>query len=183
MAVSTITYSDKVTLNENSSVADINKGRAVDWNEIKTVVNNNATETSTNTTDIANLHDDIYYKSGDTFQWLQSEHSDYELYNQITVGHITGGAQNIQFTIELPKKLDEINSITLSSLAITVRTASGGYVFQDSELDLIGSSYTTRVYKRTGNILLINIERSSGSFGTNNSLVDVAVRNIIATFS
>ena len=183
MAIRNITYSNKVALNENPSVADINKVKADDMNEIKTVVNNNATETSTNTDDIANLHDDIYYKSGDTFQWLQSEHSSYEIYNQITVGHITGGAQNIQFTIALPKKLDNINSVTLSSLAITVRIAGGGYVFQDDSADLIGSSYTLRVYKRSGNILFINIERSSGSFGTNNSLVDVSIRNIIATFS
>ena len=44
MAVSTITYTDKVTLNENASVADINKCKASDMNEIKSVVNNNATE-------------------------------------------------------------------------------------------------------------------------------------------
>lgn len=55
MAVSTITYSNKVALNENQSVADINKVKADDMNEIKTVVNNNATETSKNTTDIANI--------------------------------------------------------------------------------------------------------------------------------
>lgn len=55
MAVSNITYLNKVALNENSSVADINKVKADDMNEIKTVVNNNATETSNNTTDIENL--------------------------------------------------------------------------------------------------------------------------------
>lgn len=34
-----ITYTDKVALNENSSIADINKVNASDMNEIKTVVN------------------------------------------------------------------------------------------------------------------------------------------------
>lgn len=34
-----ITYTDKVALNENSSIADINKVKASDMNEIKTVVN------------------------------------------------------------------------------------------------------------------------------------------------
>lgn len=34
-----ITYTDKVTLNTNLEIADINKGKAADFNEIKTVVN------------------------------------------------------------------------------------------------------------------------------------------------
>lgn len=61
MAVSIITYSNKVALNENQSVADINKVKADDMNEIKTVVNNNATETSKNTTDIANISGTILW--------------------------------------------------------------------------------------------------------------------------
>lgn len=43
MAVSTITYTDKVDLN-TTSVADINKVKASDLNEVKTVVNNNASD-------------------------------------------------------------------------------------------------------------------------------------------
>ena len=42
MAVSTITYADKVTLNSNPDIAAVNKCQASDMNEIKTVVNNNA---------------------------------------------------------------------------------------------------------------------------------------------
>ena len=52
MAIQTITYDDKVALNENSSVAEINKVTDDNMNEIKSVVNNNASETSTNTTNI-----------------------------------------------------------------------------------------------------------------------------------
>ena len=44
MAVQTITYTDKVALNENPSVALINKVTDDDMNEIKSVVNNNASE-------------------------------------------------------------------------------------------------------------------------------------------
>lgn len=44
MAVQTITYTDKVALNENPNVADINKVTDDDMNEIKSVVNNNANE-------------------------------------------------------------------------------------------------------------------------------------------
>ena len=39
--MSKITYSDKVTLNENPNVADVNKVKADDLNEIKNVVNAN----------------------------------------------------------------------------------------------------------------------------------------------
>ena len=42
MAINTIGYDNKVALNENPSVADINKVKAEDMNEIKTVVNANA---------------------------------------------------------------------------------------------------------------------------------------------
>lgn len=55
MAIQTITYQDKVALNQNSDIADINKCNASDLNEIKNVVNNNATETSTNSTNITNI--------------------------------------------------------------------------------------------------------------------------------
>lgn len=44
MAVQTITYDDKSFLNQNSNIADVNKCNDVDMNEIKAVVNNNATE-------------------------------------------------------------------------------------------------------------------------------------------
>lgn len=55
MAVQTITYDDKSYLNQNSDIADTNKVNDTDMNMIKSVVNNNATETSNNTTAIANL--------------------------------------------------------------------------------------------------------------------------------
>lgn len=42
MAIQTITYTDKVYLNENVDIPAINKVRDVDMNEIKSVVNNNA---------------------------------------------------------------------------------------------------------------------------------------------
>lgn len=42
-----ITYDDKVTMNENADIPAVNKGRAVDWNEIKNVVNANDDEVQT----------------------------------------------------------------------------------------------------------------------------------------
>ena len=58
-----ISYTNKSALNANSSIADINKCNATDMNEIKTVVNANATEcgnaSSLNTTDTTSLVDAI----------------------------------------------------------------------------------------------------------------------------
>lgn len=61
MAVQTITYGDKQFLNQNVDIPATNKVQDTDMNEIKSVVNNNATETNTNTNDIANiLNAEIY---------------------------------------------------------------------------------------------------------------------------
>lgn len=50
MAVQSITYGNKTQIYANNDVADANKVKADDMNEIKSVVNNNATElTNTNT--------------------------------------------------------------------------------------------------------------------------------------
>ena len=55
----TITYTNKSALNENASIADINKVKNTDMNEIKSVVNDNATEcgnaSSLNTTNKTSL--------------------------------------------------------------------------------------------------------------------------------
>lgn len=48
-----ITYTDKETLNQNLNVPDVNKVKADDMNEIKSVVNNNYTEFSNNKPNIA----------------------------------------------------------------------------------------------------------------------------------
>ena len=54
-----ISYTDKTALNVNSSVSDVNKCNAGDLNQIKTVVNANATECGNagdlNTTDKTSL--------------------------------------------------------------------------------------------------------------------------------
>ena len=49
-----ITFEDKVALNVNSDIADVNKCNATDLNEIKNVVNENDDNTITNTNNIAN---------------------------------------------------------------------------------------------------------------------------------
>lgn len=50
-----ITYEDKVALNVNSNIADVNKCNATDLNEIKNVVNTNDDNTTKNSNAIGNL--------------------------------------------------------------------------------------------------------------------------------
>lgn len=54
-----ITYTDKVALNENTAIQDINKVKAEDLNEIKTVVNTNDDETTQNTQKITTIEQNI----------------------------------------------------------------------------------------------------------------------------
>lgn len=53
--MSKITYEDKVALNVNSDIADINKVNDSDMNEIKNVVNTNDDNTTNNSNAIGNL--------------------------------------------------------------------------------------------------------------------------------
>lgn len=50
-----ITYENKVALNVNSDIADVNKCNATDLNEIKNVVNENDDNTTNNSNAIGNL--------------------------------------------------------------------------------------------------------------------------------
>lgn len=92
MAVSTITYTNKVALNENASVADINKVKAEDMNEIKSVVNNNASETSTNTNNIAiNTQDLVNLKTYSTAEkvigtYIGANNVEHTLYEKTFTG-------------------------------------------------------------------------------------------------
>jgi hypothetical protein len=55
----TINYTNKSALNENAGIADVNKCNAADMNEIKSVVNANASEcgntSDLNTTDTSSI--------------------------------------------------------------------------------------------------------------------------------
>jgi hypothetical protein len=53
--MSKITYTNKVAVNENEEIPDINKITDDDMNEIKTVVNNNDDELITTNTNITNI--------------------------------------------------------------------------------------------------------------------------------
>lgn len=89
-----ITYADKTYLNENVDVPAINKVRDVDMNEIKSVVNNNASETDTNTQNISNITGTILWTnpnptSSFSAQNITLNSSDYDMYEVLFYGSTT----------------------------------------------------------------------------------------------
>lgn len=117
MAVSNITYSNKVALNENQSVADINKVKANDMNEIKAVVNNNATETSKNTTDIANISGTILWtnpnpNSSFASQTVTLSSDNFDVYEVIYISEATGTLNSLLKTVKSVKYYDTILETT-----------------------------------------------------------------------
>lgn len=84
MAVQTITYEDKSYLNQNADIPATNKVQDTDMNEIKSVVNNNASETSSNTTNISNITGQVLWTNPNptsdfSAQTITLSSSDYDL--------------------------------------------------------------------------------------------------------
>ena len=84
MAVQTITYGDKSYLNQNADIPATNKVQDIDMNEIKSVVNNNASETSSNTTNISNITGQVLWTNPNptntfTSQSIDLQNSDFDM--------------------------------------------------------------------------------------------------------
>ena len=79
MAIQNISYGDKTDLN-TTSVPDANKIKASDLNEVKTVVNNNATELTNTQTSLGNLNT---YSTSETLigKWIDNK----DLYRKVVV--------------------------------------------------------------------------------------------------
>lgn len=159
-----ITYTDKVASNSNPGVADINKVKAEDMNEIKTVVNGNYTE----------LYNEIYYKSGDTY-------SETIL---VSSGHVTGSTATVQFSLALPKRLTNITSANITNLTARLRGISGYLNSNSSATNYVGLSGYTISSTLHGNIITIAITKSSAFTNTtNNTPVAIYLDSISISFS
>ena len=89
MAVQTITYQNKVALNENPSIADINKVTDDDMNEIKDVVNNNAAVTLQNQTQISSFESAETYSTTEVKTnsvWINNK----PIYRKVIVSTLNG---------------------------------------------------------------------------------------------
>ena len=157
--MSKINYTDKVTLNENPNVADVNKVKADDLNEIKNVVNANDDNvgdiTNLKTTDISSvvnavneLVDKVNYEISTSGNWTIKKYDNgyvemwlNEVENRTT--NIFGntpiyfGIYNFTFPITLVGVPLSINAIsraesTLTGMCIANITATDVSIFLES---------------------------------------------------
>lgn len=91
MAVQAITYEDKQYLNQNANIPATNKVQDTDMNEIKSVVNNNATELTNITGQI--LWTNSNPTSSFSPQTITLSSSDYDMYEVIYYSSITQAGQ------------------------------------------------------------------------------------------
>lgn len=138
------------------------------WVNGQTPINEN------NLNKIENEHElldtNVFYKSGDTlsFQGLMT-----------FPGMITGGSQDIIFTVPTRKSLAYINTITINNLTLSIRTPAGGYV--------VGISTDFKPYAtvlgKSDDAFIIKLSNTSGWNITNNTPLSISVENFQVTFS
>ena len=99
-----LTYANKVTLNPQTSIADINKVTADDMNEIKTVVNNNDDSTTANSTAITNLGNYSTTEVNTGKKWIDGK----DIYRQVVpIDFPTTGT-----TKDVNHNISNINEVT-----------------------------------------------------------------------
>lgn len=134
------------------------------------------TTTPINATNLNNnfneINGELYYKSGDNY------HIDAQYY---AGGVLTGSAKTIQFSIILPKRLDNISSVNINQIYLTARGING-YLL---------NSYTLSDLNTNGNLSIVAIENncisiqytSNNAFEiTNNTPVGIYLRDTILQF-
>ena len=124
--MSKITYTDKVTLNENPNVADINKVKANDLNEIKNVVNANddnvgdlADLKTTDVSSIVNAINELIGELGNNY--IKLSNGILIMWGTTDVGNISASNEK-RITINLPQ-----NYIDTNYSCIVEKKGTGAY--------------------------------------------------------
>ena len=117
------------------------------------------------------ITNNFFYKSGDSY-------SDSGLFH--AGGMITGGLSEIQTTITLPKRLDNISNISVNSYKLTTRKIEGGYLLNQAT-----SGLTVIASKVDDCHIRLSIKNSDGSTfdSTNNTPVCVSIYSLSLSFS
>ena len=169
MSINKITYTDKQQLNANSSIQDINKVKATDMNEIKSVVNDNADlqgdltnlETTEQSSIVSAINELGYFKSGDSLTF-----TDYS-----TAGFITSGKLLVSFTFGVPKSMKNV-SVSISNFKAQLRN-NNNYILGTGTAKAAPNNVS--ITKVGEYYLRINITLASASAGaTNNDACGVA---------
>lgn len=169
MSINKITYTDKQQLNANSSIQDINKVKATDMNEIKSVVNDNADlqgdlsnlETTEQGSIVGAINELGYFKSGDTLS----------ITDYTTAGFLTSGKLLVSFTFGVPKSMKNV-SVSISNFVAQLRNNNNYILGTGSEKAAPSSVAIAKIGEY---YIKINITLASASAGaTNNDACGIA---------
>ena len=115
------------------------------------------------------VEDDIFYLSGDTYG------------NSNTLylgGHITGSTKSLCTNLPVPKRLDKISTITITSYDISVRAVGGGYL-----LNRATSGLTVSAVKSDNGNIALTFDSSTAFSTTNNTPIGIAIYKLTLSFT
>ena len=129
--------------------------------------------------DLFIIGQETYYHDGDVFHITQGFFS----------GVLASSNKRIIFTVQLPKKLDLISSVTFTAMNLTVRgrtsSTNGTTTYLPAANTDYMTGYTIGLYNNTmeENTLTIEIEHSTALGGLNNSDLLIAVNDLTVVFN
>lgn len=145
----------------------------IDINAIATDLNNKADRDLLNT----DIFNELYYKVGDTIEFANYN-------NNITLGGIvTGNSTNISFTLPLPKRLNKVSNVNISTMVLNIRKVAGGYLPSSAGYEPLIDANTTISTRLFDNLLAVTITRNSAFDVTNNTPVGVSINSLSLTFT
>lgn len=108
-----------------------------------------------------NGKDTLFYQPGDTFE---------NSYYMPLSGHITSATQYVSLTLVVPKRLDNITTITCNKFNCEARGLKGYLNSKAGYVNYVNQSgYTIECYKATNNSVLIQIKKSSAWTNVDNN--------------
>lgn len=132
------------------------------------------------------LKGDVYYDILTTKTcYIESGYKmEYDKFYSNYCGHITGDRKKLVFTIPIKRWLNNINTVTISVLRGAVRKASGGYLIGDGTVvDLLSGATSSVSVNKYTNCITIALTYNNALDTNNNSVVDVQINTINATFT
>lgn len=104
---------------------------------------------------------EFFYEPGETFECD---------YDTILNGYVTSSTKNVRLAFPVPKRLDNINSITIESLNAEARCGKGYLNNQSGNVEYVGKSgYTIGAHKSNNNVVNILIIKDSAWTNVDNN--------------
>ena len=103
------------------------------------------------------IADNLFYKAGDT----------QTIGTVLVAGDVTNGAKDMRFSFVLPKRMDNITTITIDSWTGGIRVPAGGYIKTDGTN--LKTEFTCSAFKASENIVTISATSGSAISGATNN--------------